>query len=32
MSAVKYYIKNSNSLEKACEIFNCKKQSLSRYN
>jgi len=31
MSAVKYYLKNSISLEKVCEIFDCKKQSLSRW-
>jgi transposase-like protein len=31
MSAVKYYLKNSISLEKICEIFDCKKQSLSRW-
>lgn len=28
MSAVKYYLKNSISLERVCEIFDCKKQSL----
>ena len=31
MSAIKYYLKNSISLEKVCEIFDCKKQSLSRW-
>ena len=31
LSAVKYYIKNKISMEKVCQIFGCKKQSLSRW-
>ena len=30
LSAVNYYIKNKVSMKKVCEIFDCKKQSLSR--
>jgi transposase-like protein len=31
LSAVNYYIKNKVSMDKVCEIFDCKKQSLSRW-
>ena len=30
-SAVKYYLKNDFSMEYVCDIFECKKQSLSRW-
>ena len=31
LSAVKYYLKNDFSMEYVCDIFECKKQSLSRW-
>jgi len=31
ISAVKYYLKNDDSLDKVCEIFDCKKSSLKRW-
>ena len=31
LSAVKYYLNNSVSLDVVCEIFDCPKQSLSRW-
>ena len=31
ISAVKYYIKDNKSLDEVCNIFSCKKQSLSRW-
>ena len=31
LSAVKYYLKNDFSMEYVCDIFDCKKQSLSRW-
>ena len=31
ISAVKYYLKNKLSMEEVCKIFECKKQSLSRW-
>jgi transposase-like protein len=31
LSAVKYYLKNDVSMEYICDIFECKKQSLSRW-
>ena len=31
LSAVKYYLKNNFSMEYVCDIFECKKQSLSRW-
>jgi transposase len=31
ISAVKYYLNNKVSMDTVCEIFNCKKQSLSRW-
>ena len=31
LSAVNYYIKKKVSMDKVCEIFDCKKQSLSRW-
>ena len=31
ISAVRYYLKNKISMDKVCEIFECKKQSLSRW-
>ena len=31
ISAVKYYIKDNKSLDEVCDIFSCKKQSLSRW-
>ena len=31
VSAVKYYIKHKSSLKKTCKIFECSKQSLSRW-
>ena len=31
LSAVNYYIKNKVSMDTVCEIFDCKKQSLSRW-
>ena len=31
ISAVKYYLKNKLSMEEVCNIFECKKQSLSRW-
>ena len=30
ISAVKYYLKENKSLDEVCDIFSCKKQSLSR--
>ena len=31
ISAVKYYLNNDVSINEVCKIFNCKKQSLSRW-
>ena len=31
LSAVKYYLRNDFSMEYVCDIFECKKQSLSRW-
>ena len=31
ITAVKYYLKNKLSMNKVCKIFDCKKQSLSRW-
>ena len=31
LSAVKYYLKNDFSMKYVCDIFECKKQSLSRW-
>ena len=31
ISAVKYYLNNKVSMDTVCEIFKCKKQSLSRW-
>ena len=31
LSAVKYYLSNSFSLDYVCNIFGCKKQSLTRW-
>ena len=31
LSAVNYYLKNNVSMDKVCKIFECKKQSLSRW-
>jgi len=31
LSAVKYYLSNSFSLDYVCNIFGCKKQSLARW-
>ena len=31
ISAVKHYLKNKISMDLVCEIFECKKQSLSRW-
>lgn len=31
LSAIKYYLKNDFSMEYVCDIFECKKQSLSRW-
>ncbi len=31
ISAVKYYLKHNKSMEDVCDIFECKKQSLSRW-
>ena len=31
ISAVKYYLKHNKSMEYVCDIFECKKRSLSRY-
>ena len=31
ISAVKYYLKENKSLDEVCDIFSCKKQSLSRW-
>ena len=31
ISDVKYYIKDNKSLDEVCDIFSCKKQSLSRW-
>jgi hypothetical protein len=31
LSAVKYYLSNSFSLDYVCNIFDCKKQSLTRW-
>jgi transposase len=30
-SAVKYYLNNNDSMDKTCNIFNCKKSSLKRW-
>lgn len=31
LTAVKYYLKNNDSMDKTCEIFDCKKSSLKRW-